>query len=81
MPFIHFHLLSLYIMEMTSNFQRYMYFSIIGVIGPAVVFTGFGHMLVELAWGYALLLVGMLGAVFVILGRKENQVKTIEKKA
>jgi uncharacterized membrane protein YdjX (TVP38/TMEM64 family) len=81
MPFIHFHLLSLYIMEMTPNFQRYMYFSIIGVIGPAVVFTGFGHMLVELPWGYALLLIGMMGVVFVILGRKEDQVNTFGKKA
>ncbi|MDL4841628.1 TVP38/TMEM64 family protein [Aquibacillus rhizosphaerae] len=48
MPFIHFHLLSLYLMEMAKSFKEYMYYSVLGLILPAVLYTSFGQAITEL---------------------------------
>ena len=50
MPFIHFQLLSLYLLEMTSSFREYMWYSVYGVIAPTVIYTIFGGTLTELPW-------------------------------
>ncbi|MFC4737512.1 TVP38/TMEM64 family protein [Bacillus daqingensis] len=73
LPFIHFHLLSLYLMEMTNTFRRYMTYSVLGIILPAMLFTGFGHILVELSWIYALPILGLLAIAFFYLGRREER--------
>ncbi|WP_147803431.1 TVP38/TMEM64 family protein [Alkalicoccus halolimnae] len=82
MPFVHFHLLSLYLIEMTQNFRNYMYFSTAGIILPSIMFTGFGHILMELSWGYALIIIALLGLLFVYIGRREKEEGTpLEKQA
>ncbi|SDN56435.1 TVP38/TMEM64 family protein [Alkalicoccus daliensis] len=82
LPFVHFHLLSLYLMEMTRNFREYMIFSILGIVIPAVLFTGFGHLLLELTWGMTVLLVGLLAVIFFYLGKRaERPEKRIPKKS
>lgn len=62
MPFVHFHLVSLYLMETTNNVKKYTQQSLIVSIPPAVVYTSFGDMLHELP------LVGtMVFAIFLAL--------------
>ncbi|WP_306454114.1 TVP38/TMEM64 family protein [Evansella halocellulosilytica] len=73
MPFIHFHLLSLYLMEMTSNFKEYMRYSIGGVILPAMVYTSFGQVITEMPIYVSLIFFGLLAAFFSYLGKRGTQ--------
>jgi uncharacterized membrane protein YdjX (TVP38/TMEM64 family) len=50
MPFIHFHLLSVYLMEMTRTYKEYMYYSVLGLILPAILYTAFGEAITALPW-------------------------------
>lgn len=82
LPFIHFHLLSLYLMEMTRNFRQYMIFSVLGILIPSMLFTGFGHMLMDLTWMMSVVLVSILGIVFFYLGkRSESSLRQEPKKS
>ncbi|PPA69314.1 TVP38/TMEM64 family protein [Jeotgalibacillus proteolyticus] len=69
MPFVHFHLLSLYLMEMSKTFKEYMYYSMLGVIMPAVLYTAFGELIRELPWYMTLIMLALLIGVFQLLGR------------
>ncbi len=69
MPFVHFHLLSLYLMEMTNGFKSYMYYSALGVILPAVLYTAFGEAITEFPWYVVGLFMIILAAVYTLLGR------------
>ncbi|WP_093211722.1 TVP38/TMEM64 family protein [Sediminibacillus albus] len=69
MPFIHFHLLSLYLMEMTKTLKGYMYYSALGVILPAVLYTAFGQAITEFSWYAAGLFMIILLVVYAFLGR------------
>lgn len=74
MPFIHFHLLSLYLMEMTSSFRSYMKYSIGGVILPSMLYTGFGQAITEMSWYMSVLFFGLLLVVFSYLGKRGTAV-------
>ncbi|WP_226038534.1 TVP38/TMEM64 family protein [Aquibacillus saliphilus] len=63
MPFIHFHLLSLYLMEMAKSFREYMYYSVLGLIMPAIIYTAFGQAITELPW----YLTGVMLLILVII--------------
>lgn len=69
MPFVHFHLLSLYLIEMTDSFKEYMKFSIIGLILPAVLYTAFGQIITELSWIGTAVLFSILALIFSIIGK------------
>lgn len=69
MPFVHFHLLSLYLIEMAKSFKEYMYISSLGLIMPAVLYTAFGQIITELPWYLTLLLLAVLIAVYKWLGK------------
>ncbi|TDL31922.1 TVP38/TMEM64 family protein [Jeotgalibacillus sp. S-D1] len=69
MPFVHFHLLSLYLIEMAKSFKEYMYISLLGLIMPAVLYTAFGQVITELPWYLTLLMLVILIAVYRWLGR------------
>ncbi|MDG5472532.1 VTT domain-containing protein [Jeotgalibacillus sp. ET6] len=69
MPFVHFHLLSLYLIEMSASFKEYLYFSLLGLIMPAVFYTAFGQVITELPWYLTILLLFVLIGIFQILGR------------
>ncbi|CAM3860136.1 TVP38/TMEM64 family protein [Alkalicoccus chagannorensis] len=81
LPFIHFHLLSLYIMEMTPNFYRYMIVSTAGIVLPSMMFTGLGHMIVDLSWPVSAAILAVLGVVFYLLGRSEQRGRTMQRQA
>lgn len=69
MPFVHFHLLSLYLMEMTKNFKEYMYYSLLGVILPAIIYTAFGEAISEMPWYLTLGMILMLAGLYALLGK------------
>lgn len=64
MPFVHFHLLCFYLMDMTKNFKEYMYYSALGVTLPAVVYTAFGQSIAEFPWYMTLAFLFVLIAIF-----------------
>ncbi|MTD29833.1 TVP38/TMEM64 family protein [Planomicrobium sp. YIM 101495] len=66
MPFVHFHLLSLFLIESTRSFKEYAYFSILGMVMPAVLYTAFGQAIAEFSWigsllFFAVLLIAYIG--------------------
>ena len=69
MPFVHFHLLSLYLMEMTKNFKEYMYYSLLGVILPSVIYTAFGEAISEMPWYLTLGMFLILAGLYALLGK------------
>ncbi|RNF39044.1 TVP38/TMEM64 family protein [Planococcus salinus] len=69
MPFVHFHLLSLYLMESTKSFREYMNYSVLGVILPAVVYTAFGQIITELSWISTALLFLALALIYSLAGK------------
>ncbi|MCT8137429.1 TVP38/TMEM64 family protein [Anaerobacillus sp. CMMVII] len=75
-PFAHFHLLSLYVMEQTSTFKEYAKYSFLGVILPSIIFTSFGQMIIDLPLFYSIVLLLFLSVVFFGVRRK-----TVEKQS
>lgn len=72
MPFVHFHLLSLYLIEMAKSFKEYMYFSMLGVILPAILYTAFGEIITELPWYLTTLLFAFLASIYLYIGKLNN---------
>lgn len=75
-PFAHFHLLSLYIMEQTDSFQEYLKYSFLGVILPAIIFTSFGQMIVDLPFIYSVVLLVFISVIFFGVRRKGIEKET-----
>ncbi|WP_138415912.1 TVP38/TMEM64 family protein [Aquibacillus sediminis] len=76
-PFIHFHLLSFYLMEMTKSFKEYMYYSILGMIMPAILYTAFGEAITTLPWYLTGMLFLFLLIIYVYLDKvHKNPPKT-----
>ncbi|MDC3415725.1 TVP38/TMEM64 family protein [Aquibacillus salsiterrae] len=74
-PFIHFHLLSLCILEVSSNFKGYMKSSFFSNIPLAVVYTSIGRSLSNLSPITAIsILLGLLPLIY-LLRRKEIIIK------
>lgn len=69
MPFVHFHLLSLYLMEMTKSLKEYMVISALGLIAPAILYTAFGQAITEFPWYITLSMFLLLAAVFSFIGK------------
>lgn len=63
-PFVHFHLLSLYVMEQTTSFKDYLKYSFLGVIFPSIIFTSFGQMIIDLPLYYSFILFALLTIFF-----------------
>ncbi|OIJ18298.1 hypothetical protein BKP45_12010 [Anaerobacillus alkalidiazotrophicus] len=63
-PFVHFHLLSLYIVEQTNSFKEYTKYSFLGIVLPSIIFTSFGQMIVDLPLFYSIALLVFLTAIF-----------------
>ncbi|MGJ9382965.1 TVP38/TMEM64 family protein [Salipaludibacillus sp. CF4.18] len=79
MPFVHFHLLSLYLMEMTTSYRQYIKYSVGGVILPSVLFTAFGQAITEMPWYVSLLFFGLLALIFYYLGKRGTVVYKWER--
>ncbi|UOE93393.1 VTT domain-containing protein [Alkalihalobacillus sp. LMS39] len=71
MPFIHFHLTSLYLIETTKSKQEYMKLSFYTCIPAAFTFTAFGHVIRELPPIVAVSILVVLGLVFYLIGRRD----------
>ncbi|MFD1864282.1 TVP38/TMEM64 family protein [Planococcus chinensis] len=69
MPFVHFHLLSFYLMEMTKNFKEYMYYALLGVLLPSILYTGFGDVITNLPWYLTLLMFAVLALLYSLLNK------------
>lgn len=72
MPFVHFHLLSLYLMEITKSLKEYMVISALGLIAPAILYTAFGQSISEFPWYITLSMFLLLAAVFSFIEKWHN---------
>ncbi len=72
MPFVHFHLLSLYLMEMTQSLKEYMAISALGLIAPAILYTAFGQSISEFPWYVTASMFILLAAIFSFIERWQN---------
>ncbi len=75
-PFAHFHLLSLYVLEQTNSFKEYTKFSFLGVILPGIIFTSFGQLIVDLPLFYSGILLLFLCVIFFGVRRKGIEKQT-----
>lgn len=69
-PFIHFHLLSLCLIETTKNFREYVKASIIANIPIAVIYTVFGQFIRDFSPSMILLLLLLLSGLFILVKDK-----------
>jgi uncharacterized membrane protein YdjX (TVP38/TMEM64 family) len=74
-PFMHFHLLSLCLIEISSNFKEYTKASIVSNIPIAIFYSSFGSVLLSLSLVTGSLLVAGLMVLFYLLRRKELVIK------
>lgn len=72
MPFVHFHLLSLYLMEMTKSLKEYMAISALGLIAPAILYTAFGQAITEFPWYTTVSMFLLLAAIFSFIEKWQN---------
>ncbi|MGO4888662.1 TVP38/TMEM64 family protein [Anaerobacillus sp. MEB173] len=86
LPFMHFHLISLCIIELTTNLKEYTIRSFITNIPLAFIYTSFGHVIGELTIYSIIVMLMGLGALFYLCRRKYTLIKwktffstTIEK--
>ncbi|GEL08552.1 TVP38/TMEM64 family protein [Salisediminibacterium halotolerans] len=70
MPFIHFQLLSMYLLEMTSSFREFMQYSVYGVIAPSVIYTAFGGVLTDMPWYVSGSFFAVLLFIFWLFGKE-----------
>ncbi|MGG3448375.1 TVP38/TMEM64 family protein [Domibacillus aminovorans] len=75
MPFIHFHLLSLYLIDMTKSYKEYMYYSVLGIIIPSMVYTAFGQSITDMPWYMSLLFLACLIGLYSLLGKLNEKRK------
>lgn len=75
-PFVHFHLLSLYVMEQTKSFKEYTKYSFLGVILPSIIFTSFGQLIIDLPLFYSIILLLFLSIIFLGFRRKNLEKQT-----
>ncbi len=80
LPFIHFHLISLYLIEITNSFKEYCKFSVMACIPPALLYTVFGDLMRGLPVTVSLFLLLLLVVVFYTVGKKPFQLKAFHEK-
>lgn len=79
MPFVHFHLLSFYLMEMTNTRREYMYYSALGLIAPAILYTAFGRAISEFPWYTTLSMFLLLAAIFSFIDKWQSRKHKLDK--
>ncbi|MDT8859442.1 VTT domain-containing protein [Alkalihalobacillus sp. MEB130] len=75
MPFIHFHLISLYLIESTKNVKEYTKYSLLVSIPPAIVYTAFGDMIHELPLAGTIIFAVFLAILFLFFRKKRTNIK------
>lgn len=74
-PFIHFHLLSLCVLEMTKSFKEYTKASVVSNAPLAFMYSTFGHYIFNLSIAWGLGIAATMLILFHLLRRKEWIVK------
>ncbi|RPF55411.1 TVP38/TMEM64 family protein [Aquisalibacillus elongatus] len=74
-PFIHFHLVSICLIEMTRNFKEYAKLSILSNVPLAVLYTSFGQWFQALHIHHVLVLLTSILVIFYMLRKKEIVMK------
>ncbi|WP_100405063.1 TVP38/TMEM64 family protein [Bacillus solitudinis] len=74
MPFIHFHLVSLYLIETTKNVREYTKKSFYVSIPPAIAYTAFGDMIHELPLAGTAIFALFLVLLFVLMRKRETRI-------
>nr|WP_231618376.1 MULTISPECIES: VTT domain-containing protein [unclassified Fictibacillus] len=77
-PFMHFHLLSLCLIEISSNFKEYTKASIISNVPIAIFYSSFGSVLLSLSLVTSAAIIVALSVLFYLLRRKEWVIKWSE---
>lgn len=78
MPFVHFQLLCFYLMDMTKSFKEYMYYSALGMMLPAIVYTAFGQSIAEFPWYLTVIFLLLLITLFLAI-EKYNKVHALNQ--
>ncbi|MCP3764334.1 VTT domain-containing protein [Domibacillus sp. A3M-37] len=73
MPFVHFHLLSVYLIDMTKSFREYMQFSVLGVITPALLYTAFGEVIQKMPWYASMMFLTVLLILYALIERRNKK--------
>ncbi|SDK42365.1 TVP38/TMEM64 family protein [Sediminibacillus albus] len=74
-PFIHFHLLSLCLLEISANFKDYMRSSLYSNIPLAVVYTSLGKWISSFSFAAMAAFIVVLLPMFYLMRRKEISIK------
>jgi len=74
-PFIHFHLISLCLIEMTRNFKEYAKLSVLSNVPLAVIYTSFGQWFQSLQIHHVIILLGVVLVLLYVLRTKEIVLK------
>jgi uncharacterized membrane protein YdjX (TVP38/TMEM64 family) len=77
-PFMHFHLLSLCLIDISSNFKEYTKASILSNIPLAIIYSSFGSVILSLSLAASLILLSGLSILFYLLRRRELIIKWSE---
>ncbi|RKD75881.1 putative membrane protein YdjX (TVP38/TMEM64 family) [Sinobaca qinghaiensis] len=72
LPFMHFYLLSLYLIEMTKSLKEYMYYSVAGILLPSIIYTAFGRAISEMPWYLTIITAALLLGVYKLFGRSRQ---------
>lgn len=72
LPFMHFYLLSLYLIEMTKSLKEYMYYSVAGILLPSIIYTAFGRAITEMPWYLSVLMAALLLVVYKLFGKNRE---------
>ena len=82
MPFVHFHLLSVYLIDMTKSFREYMQYTVLGVITPALLYTAFGEAIEKMPWYVSITFLTVLLVLYRLLEywNKKRKKKSGESK-
>ncbi|ARK31676.1 TVP38/TMEM64 family protein [Halalkalibacter krulwichiae] len=75
MPFVHFHIVSLYLIEKTKDIKTYSKYSFFVSIPPAIVYTALGDMIHELPLVGTLLLAILLAILFLFFRKKRTNIR------
>ncbi|GAE30143.1 TVP38/TMEM64 family protein [Alkalihalobacillus hemicellulosilyticus] len=74
MPFVHFHIISFYLIKTTSSFRQYTERSFLASMPPAIVYTAFGDMIHELPLAGTIVFVIFLVLIMLALRKKETTI-------
>ncbi|WP_368503592.1 TVP38/TMEM64 family protein [Alkalihalophilus sp. As8PL] len=74
MPLVHFHVVSLYLIETSKNIREYTNKSFLVSIPPAILYTAFGDMIHELPLAGTIVFAVFLFILFMLVRRKHSSI-------